>query len=70
MDNWTPFGNLQTFLNLNPSSRLNIPKGAAVADLFIEGSWSLPPALFDEHVSLYAFLSTIILSDNEDHYEW
>lgn len=58
------------FLNLNPSSRLGIPKSVAVPDLFIKGSWSLPPALSDEHVSLYAFLSIIILSDSEDHYEW
>ncbi|KAH0898536.1 LOW QUALITY PROTEIN: hypothetical protein HID58_048104, partial [Brassica napus] len=59
-----------TFLNLNPSSRLGIPKGAAVADLFIEGSWSLPPALSDEHLGssrISKFNTGAIYSEIKQH---
>ncbi|CDY27577.1 BnaA09g28300D [Brassica napus] len=68
-DNWSPFGNLYTFLNAN-STRLGIPKTTTVASLFIGGRWRLPPARTENQLTLHVHLTTVVFSDMEDQYEW
>lgn len=68
-DNWSPLGNLYTYLNAN-SSRLGISRAATVASLFSEGAWRLPPARTENHLAVQIHLTTVTLSDNDDYYEW
>ncbi|KAG5404180.1 hypothetical protein IGI04_010299 [Brassica rapa subsp. trilocularis] len=68
-DNWTPLGKLYTTLN-GGSSLLGIPKMATVASLFTAGSWNLPFARTDAQLALQIHLTTVTLSDQEDHYDW
>lgn len=35
-----------------------------------DGNWLVPPAHSEQQVSVQAFLSTVILSETEDYYEW
>lgn len=69
-DNWTPYGCLSDFLNLPLTSRLGIPRDATLASLNANGNWSLPAARSEKQVLIYAYLSTITLSDEEDQYRW
>lgn len=69
-DNWSPFGNLSTFLNLAPAVRMGISRTATLSDLNNEGNWMLPPARSDNQVTLYAYLSTITLTEDDDYVEW
>ncbi|XP_018488029.2 putative ribonuclease H protein At1g65750 [Raphanus sativus] len=68
-DNWSPFGNLTTFLH-NSSSRLGIPMKATVASLHRNGTWRLPPARTDQELQLLTHLTTITLSPEDDYYDW
>lgn len=70
VDNWSPFGSLASFLQLPRSSRLGIPARATLADLNIAGNWILPPARSEQQVLLHIHLSTLVLSEEEDSYEW
>lgn len=49
---------------------MGIPRNAVVADLVVDGAWSLPPARSEQQVSLYSFISTITLSETNDQYVW
>ncbi|CAA7027691.1 unnamed protein product [Microthlaspi erraticum] len=69
-DNWSPFGNIQNFLQGNESSRLGIPWTATLESLNRRNRWRLPPARSDNLVSLHAYLTIVSLTDQEDHYEW
>lgn len=69
-DNWSPFGNLSTFLVRGRATRLGIPLNATLDSLFVHDHWVLPPARSEEHVQLLTFLTTLHLTNEEDHYEW
>ncbi|CAA7017494.1 unnamed protein product [Microthlaspi erraticum] len=69
-DNWSPFGNLRQFLKEPGNSRLGISEKATLASLFRSNSWRIPPARSDSQVSLHIHLTTVILNDREDVYEW
>ena len=69
LDNWTPFGKLYTLLNAG-FSRLGIPKTATVASLISDGRWLLPPARTKNQLSLQVHLTTVVMEDREDYYEW
>ncbi|KAJ4906795.1 Uncharacterized protein Rs2_10453 [Raphanus sativus] len=68
-DNWTPMGELHTFLNAT-TSRLGIPLSATVASLHTAGYWNLPPARSENQLALQVHLTTLLLTDGEDSYDW
>ena len=68
-DNWTPLGELRTYLSAT-SSRMGIPLHAIVSSLLVDGTWSLPPAHSEAQVELYSYLTTIQLAPSQDYYEW
>ncbi|XP_013629369.1 PREDICTED: uncharacterized protein LOC106335396 [Brassica oleracea var. oleracea] len=68
-DNWTPFGSLYLFLN-GSTSCLGIPLKATVGSLVTNSIWSLPPARSDKQLQLQTFLTTVQLTEGEDHYDW
>lgn len=68
-DNWTPFGDLHTFLNATVS-RMGIPPNASVSSLYSNGSWSLPPARSEAQTQLYIYLTTVQFTTEQDYYEW
>ena len=61
-DNWSPYGNISDFLQLQPHSRLGIPRLATVSDLYVDGDWILPPARSDAQVLLQCFISAVTLN--------
>lgn len=69
-DNWSPFGNIQNYLQGNEGSRLGIPIKATLASLHCRNQWRLPPARSDNLVTLQAHLTSISLTNQEDYYEW
>lgn len=69
-DNWSPYGNISEFLQLQPHSRLGIPRNATISDLFIDGNWILPPARSEAQVLLQCFISAVTQNRDEDHYDW
>ncbi|KAF8084187.1 hypothetical protein N665_0730s0030 [Sinapis alba] len=68
-DNWSPFGSLKTFLQLGASSSLGISSLATLASLFSDNSWRLPLARSETQVQLHAYLTTIVLNNEDDFYE-
>lgn len=68
-DNWTPFGDLHTYLNAS-NSRMGIPLQATVSSLCLNGVWRLPPARSEAQLQLYSYLTTIELTSDQDYYEW
>lgn len=68
-DNWSPFGSIYSFLNAR-SSRLGIPQRATLASLSDNGNWTLPPARTENQIELQAYLTTLVLTEEEDCYEW
>lgn len=69
-DNWSPFGSLTKYLQLGPQSSLGIPLTATLASLCSNNSWRLPSARSENQVQLHVHLTTIVLNDEEDYYEW
>ncbi|XP_048634861.1 uncharacterized protein LOC125608425 [Brassica napus] len=69
-DNWSPFGSLTKYLQLGPQSSLGIPLTATLASLCSNNSWRLPSARSENQVQLHVHLTTIVLTDEEDYYEW
>lgn len=67
--NWTPFGDLTTFLS-GTNSRMGIPRNAMVSTLYSNGVWCLPPATSEARIQLYTHLTTLHLTANQDYYEW
>ena len=70
VENWSPFGNLQVFLNPHGNSRLGIAKTATLASLCRNGVWRLPNARSDNQLQFLTFLTTFQLQDGDDYYEW
>nr|VDC95192.1 unnamed protein product [Brassica rapa] len=68
-DNWMPLGSLYSFLNAS-SSRLGIPRLATVASICNAGQWCLRPARSENQLALQVHLTTVVLSEEEDYYEW
>lgn len=68
-DNWTPFGDLNTFLS-GTNSRMGISYRATVSSLFEDGTWRLPPARSEAQLQLYTFLTTVQLTTDQDFFEW
>lgn len=69
-DIWSPFGDLQKFLNPNESSRLGIPSTVTLVNICRNGIWRLPQARSENQLQLLTFLTTFHLRDGEDYYEW
>ncbi|CAH2039033.1 unnamed protein product [Thlaspi arvense] len=69
-DNWTLYGRLEDFLRGNRNYRLGLRDKTLLSSLFVQGRWSLPPARSENQVSLQAYLTTIILTEENDYYEW
>lgn len=68
-DNWSPYGNLQDYLE-GRRSRLGIPKRATLAPLYCSGAWRLPPARTEHQVEVLSFITTIQFNGELDYYEW
>ncbi|CAH2053188.1 unnamed protein product, partial [Thlaspi arvense] len=69
-DNWSPFGNLEEYLQGNRNFRIGLARSVVLSNLHCQGTWSLPPARSEQQVNLLAFLSTLTLTEEEDYYEW
>lgn len=69
-ENWSPYGSLETFLLGNSQSRLGIARDATLADLNLEGNWMLPPARTQEQLQVQIYLTTVLLTEDNDCYEW
>ncbi|CAH8262212.1 unnamed protein product [Arabidopsis lyrata] len=69
-DNWSPYGKMLDFLPSTRASRFGIPQDATLHQLFNQGRWQIPHARSDNQVSLQIFLTTMTLTDLDDHYEW
>ncbi|KAH0912551.1 hypothetical protein HID58_035872, partial [Brassica napus] len=69
-DNWSPFGNLRTYLQLPASSNIGIHHSATLHDLFRNDHWRLPHPRSERQLSLHVYLSTVTLSAESDVYEW
>ncbi|XP_018473851.2 uncharacterized protein LOC108845081 [Raphanus sativus] len=69
-DHWSPFGSLDTYLRQDTRSRWGIHESATLAELFVDGHWSLPPARTERLLALQIHMTTINLTAEEDSYEW
>ncbi|XP_013615239.1 PREDICTED: uncharacterized protein LOC106321526 [Brassica oleracea var. oleracea] len=69
-DNWSPFGNLRTYLDLPSSTSLGIRASATLEDLYQQDRWLLPHPRSETQLNLHIFLSTISLTDGTDEYIW
>ena len=69
LDNWAPDGCISS-LQAPSGSRLVIPLHATIASLNRNGNWHLPPARSEAMLELYTFITTIVLTEEHDYYEW
>lgn len=69
LDNWAPNGCISS-LQASSGSRLGIPLNATIASLSINGNWNLPPARSEAMLDLYTFITTIVLTEEQDYYDW
>lgn len=68
--NWSPFGSLEKYLSRPHHSRLGISATATLSELFVDRHWLLPPARSEQLLQVQIHLTTIVLVDEDDHYEW
>lgn len=68
LDNWAPNGCISS-LQASSGSRLGIPLNATIASLSINGNWNLPPARSEAMLDLYTFITTIVLTEEQDYYD-
>lgn len=69
-DNWSPFGNLRTYLQLPHNRSLGIRPNSSLRSLYDQERWLLPHPRSEEQLSLHAYLSTIALTEEADKYIW
>lgn len=50
--------------------RIGIPRTTTLAELWENGNWIMPPARSEPQVRLQSFLSTLVISESQDEYEW
>ena len=65
-DNWTPLGQLITYLGPLGPRALRIRKEAVVADVARDSTWSLPHPRSQQEVDLHSHLTTITLPLSHD----
>lgn len=68
-DNWSPLGNLTTFLNLR-SSTLGTRQSSTISELCNNGAWSLPSPRSEAQLALHTHLTTVNLSEADDTTVW
>ncbi|XP_013751499.1 uncharacterized protein LOC106453844 [Brassica napus] len=68
LDNWAPTSSI-TMSQVSPGGHLGIPLNATIASLNREGNWRLPPARSEAMLELYAYMTTIELTSQQDYYE-
>ncbi|KAJ4881254.1 Uncharacterized protein Rs2_38309 [Raphanus sativus] len=68
--NWSPYGNIRNYLQGEGSRQSGVPNTTTLAELWELGSWNLPPARSERQVNVQTFLSTLVLTDLRDEYEW
>ena len=69
-DNWSEYGCLRSYLNINSNSRLGIPSEATLASLYQDNRWRIPAARSEALVNIHILLTTTHLNELEDYYEW
>ncbi|CAH2035342.1 unnamed protein product, partial [Thlaspi arvense] len=69
-NNWSPFGDIEAYLQGARYSKLGISHLAIFSSLQRGGICNFSPARLENQVSLQTFMSTITLSEKEDYYEW
>ncbi|KAG5380854.1 hypothetical protein IGI04_028696 [Brassica rapa subsp. trilocularis] len=69
IDNWSPFGKLQDYLE-GGRSRLGIPLKATLASLYRNGTWQLPAARTENQLQVLTFITTINFNSQPDQYVW
>ncbi|CAG7872166.1 unnamed protein product, partial [Brassica rapa] len=67
IDNWSPFGKLQDYLE-GGRSRLGIPLKATLASLYRNGTWQLPAARTENQLQVLTFITTINFNSQPDQY--
>ncbi|XP_013645955.2 uncharacterized protein LOC125594385 [Brassica napus] len=69
IDNWSPFGKLQDYME-GGRSRLGIPLKATLASLYRNGTWQLPAARTENQLQVLTFITTINFNSQPDQYVW
>lgn len=69
-DNWSPYGDLRSYLGINGDSGLGIPLDATLASLHRGNHWRIPPARSENLVNIHVLLTATTLTDSQDYYAW
>ncbi|KAG5396636.1 hypothetical protein IGI04_018450 [Brassica rapa subsp. trilocularis] len=69
-DNWSSFGCLEQYFSQDSNFSLRIPAAATLSSLQRDGNWRLPHARSERQLNLQAYLTTVQLTEEEDHYVW
>ncbi|KAH0909852.1 hypothetical protein HID58_033173 [Brassica napus] len=67
---WSPFGNIRKFLEGESCMTVGIPYSTTLAELWVTDHWVLPPARSEKQVLIYAFLTSLQLTDSVDKRDW
>lgn len=70
IDNWSPYGNLISFLNPSGYIHLGIAHGTTLNTLWTNNPWRIPLARSDAQLQLQIHLTTVSLTPLSDYYEW
>lgn len=70
IDNWSPYGQLLTYLRSEGTQRLGIPLNTTLSSLLKDGSWNLPHARSEKQLMLQVYLSTLTITNTPDSYNW
>ncbi|KAL0740389.1 hypothetical protein Bca4012_081902 [Brassica carinata] len=68
--NWSPYGNIRNYLQGEGSRQSGIANGTTLAELWELGTWTIPPVRSEKQVNIQTYLSSIVLTDFRDEYEW
>lgn len=68
--NWSPYGNLNKYLDREGGVPLGISINTTLAELRENGHWIMPPTRSERQVQVFTYLSTISISNHQDTYEW
>ncbi|KAL0662481.1 hypothetical protein Bca4012_099318 [Brassica carinata] len=69
-DNWSPFGRLEDFLTPTISRRMGVPASATLSNINSNGNWLVQSPRTENQLLVQVYLSTLVLTEEEDNYEW
>lgn len=68
--NWSPYGHIKDYLRADPSASLGIPRASTLAELWEYDHWALPAARSDSQVRVISYLTSLVITDQEDELIW